>query len=186
MKAPSAILFFVMIVSLTASITGSAMMVSLRALREEALFTDLAIVSNDAHEYPCHAVVLAAYCDYFRKMLLSGMQESQGKSIKVDVSGDAVDIILGFIYDAEKSKFDSEEMPVSRYMELRRFAAQSFARNLEAALNKVFIDIPSAKTMEAIEEGLLHSDNHLLMQIFDDLSAKTLNDDFTAALITHC
>ena len=76
-------------------------------------------------------------------------------------------------------------MSLSYYEELLRFAEQSFASNLKTALHKVSINIGSKERVKSLEIGLLHNDNHLLMELFDQRMDKKLNSKLRDKLISY-
>ena len=74
-----------------------------RSLWEEGLLCDTTLETEDGQRYKAHRCVLAAASDYFLAMYTQDMQErlSQGSICLKGVSGEALEVLLVFIYTAK-------------------------------------------------------------------------------------
>src|SRR5260370_33053159 len=114
--------YFILFLIFNISILYADMFSKLKEFREQKIFTDVILVSNENLEFSCHKNILAAYSDYFKTMFLSGFKESEQDKIKINYSSEALKIILDFIYDQEKIKPNISSVSSGIYKECLDFA----------------------------------------------------------------
>ena len=77
-------------------------MASLWEMRGERILTDVTLKLSDDSSVPCHKIILMAASPFFKTMFQSGMKESSGNEVTLDLcSADILMMLLKYIYTDE-------------------------------------------------------------------------------------
>src|SRR6266496_6201904 len=158
--------YFILFLIFNIHILYADMFSKLKEFREQKIFTDVILVSNDNLEFPCHKNIMAAYSDYFKTMFLNGMKESKQDKIKINYSSEALKIILDFIYAQEKIKLNISSVPLNIYKECLDFANYVMDNKLKALIQKLKIDNLFDVDDSVWETAITYEDENILQQFY--------------------
>ncbi|ODM88630.1 Speckle-type POZ protein-like B [Orchesella cincta] len=109
----------------------------LEKLLNDKIMSDCIIIADNQEEVKCHRSILAAASDVLFAMLTSQLEESQTNRIDMsDVSKDAVDALLAYLYG---KKINKEEMPEIIALELFRTAHKYNVEPLENFMREMLL-----------------------------------------------
>nr|CDS33495.1 BTB (POZ) domain containing 9 [Hymenolepis microstoma] len=99
-------------------------------------YSDITLVVGDA-QFPCHRVILASRCEYFRALLFGGLAETHSSSIRLNgISSTAFYYILEYIYTG---KLDISGANIEDACDVLGLVCQYNFSNLQDDLSRNFI-----------------------------------------------
>lgn len=158
------------------------MISELKELRKNGFMTDIILVSSDEREFKVHKLILISNSIFFKNMFTTGMQESSLKKIELPYSGEALELVLDFIYDPTKTDLKISSLPIKLYIELLEFSNIYFFDNIKVALKKIKIDIDKEEDLDYFFQiAISHEDINILENIF--LSLKNILKPMTKHIL---
>lgn len=143
------------------------MISELKEFRKNGFMTDIILVSSDEREFKVHKIILISSSIIFKNMFTTGMQESSLKKIELPYSGEALELVLDFIYDPTRTDLKISSLPMKLYIELLEFSNVYFFDNIKNSLKKIKIDIDKEEDLDYLfQMAINHEDINILENIF--------------------
>ena len=67
-------------------------------IREEKIFTDFTVISEEGKKFPCHKLILGTQSPVLMAMMTSDMKEKKDSEVKLEYSEEVVKMFVDFFY----------------------------------------------------------------------------------------